>query len=233
MITRNCIIITLIAFLSAGVLLAADESLKDMKDKRSYCIGLDIGQNLKDGMFELNIDHLLSGIRDSYAGNDWKVTQEEMVQILSEFQQELQQKQMEMQQKAASDNMAAGKAFLDENAKKEGVKVTESGLQYKEITPGTGNKPTATDKVKVHYSGTLIDGTVFDSSIERGEPVVFGVNQVIPGWSEAIQLMNEGAKYQVFIPSDLAYGPRGAGQAIGPNATLIFDIELIKVNPEE
>jgi len=233
MITRNCIIVTLIVFLTAGVLFAADESLKDMKDKRSYCIGLDIGQNLKDGMFELNIDHLLSGIRDSYAGNDWKVTQDEMVQILSEFQQELQQKQMEMQQKAADDNKTAGKAFLDENVKKEGIKVTESGLQYKVVEPGTGSKPTATDKVKVHYSGTLIDGTVFDSSIERGEPVVFAVNQVIPGWSEAIQLMTEGAKYQVFIPSDLAYGPRGAGQVIGPNATLIFDIELIKVNPEE
>jgi FKBP-type peptidyl-prolyl cis-trans isomerase FklB len=233
MTTRNCIIVTLIAFLTAGVLLAADESLKDMKDKRSYCIGLDIGQNLKDGMFELNIDHLLNGIRDSYAGNDWKVTQDEMVQILTEFQQELQQKQMEIQQKAAAENMAAGKAFLDENAKKEGIKVTETGLQYKEVEPGTGSKPSATDKVKVHYHGTLIDGTVFDSSIDRGEPVVFAVNQVIPGWSEAIQLMSEGAKYQVFIPSELAYGANGAGQAIGPNAALIFDIELIKINPEE
>lgn len=230
---RFCIAVALIALFSASAAWAADETFPDLKTKRSYCVGLDIGQNLKDGMFDLEIEQVLEGIRDAYGNKERKITEEELISTLTAYQQELQQKHMEEQKKLADENLAAGKAFLEANAKKEGIVVTASGLQYKVIEPGTGTTPAATDKVKVHYRGTLIDGKEFDSSMSRGEPVTFAVNQVIPGWTEAIQLMKEGAKYQVFIPSDLAYGARGAGPDIGPNSTLIFEIELIKVNPEE
>lgn len=142
---------------------------------------------------------------------------------------------MEAEQRAAAEKMgevnaAAGKTFLDENGKRVEVKTTASGLQYEVLEEGTGKMPAATDSVTVHYTGKLIDGTVFDSSVERGEPATFGVTQVIPGWVEALQMMKEGAKWRLFIPSNLAYGPNGAGNVIGPNATLIFDVELIKVN---
>ncbi|MBN1878486.1 FKBP-type peptidyl-prolyl cis-trans isomerase [bacterium] len=230
---RIGLIIALIAFVLVAGVLAAEETFPDLKAKRSYCVGLDIGQNLKDGMFDLEIERVLEGIRDVYGDKEKKVSEEELVQTLTEYQQELQKQHNEMQQKLSEKNLADGKAFMEENAKKEGVVVTASGLQYKVLQTGSGATPGPTDKVEVHYRGTLIDGSEFDSSYTRGEPVTFSVNQVIPGWTEAVQLMKEGAKYQVVIPADLAYGPRGAGQAIGPNSTLVFDIELLKVNPEE
>ncbi len=230
---RNCLVVLIAVTLSAGFVLAADESFPDLKSKRSYCVGLDIGRNLKDGMFDLEIEQVLNGLRDAYGDKERKVTEEELIKTLTEYQQELQQKHMEEQQKLGEANLTQGKAFLDENAKKEGITVTATGLQYKVLEAGSGATPGPTDKVQVHYRGTLIDGTEFDSSYGRGEPVTFAVNQVIPGWTEAVQLMKEGAKFQIFVPSDLAYGPRGTGQAIGPNAALIFDIELLKVNPTE
>ena len=146
------------------------------------------------------------------------------------YQQELQQKQEQQLEELAQKNKDAGEAFLAENAEREGVETTESGLQYEVIEEGNGERPTAEDQVEVHYTGELINGEVFDSSRERGQTVTFGLNQVIPGWTEGLQLMSEGARYKLYIPSDLAYGP-GGNQAIGPNETLVFDVELIAVNP--
>jgi FKBP-type peptidyl-prolyl cis-trans isomerase FklB len=147
------------------------------------------------------------------------------------YQEELQSQQEQQYNELASQNLEAGEAFLAQNAEREGVETTESGLQYEVIEEGDGNNPTASDRVQVHYTGELINGDVFDSSRDRGQPVTFGLNQVIPGWTEGLQLMSEGARYKLYIPADLAYGP-GGNQAIGPNETLIFDVELLAVNPE-
>lgn len=209
----------------------ADDVFEDANAKQSYSVGLNIGSDLKENLPDLNIDHLLSGLRDAYTDSEWKISEEEFIEALTTFQQEQQAIQMERQQKLAMDNLRAGVEFMEENKNKDGVKVTDSGLQYKVIEEGTGESPGATDTVQVHYRGRTIDGNEFDSSYARGEPVVFAVDQVIPGWTEAVQLMKEGATYQVFIPSELGYGAQGAGNIIGPNATLIFDIELLKVNP--
>lgn len=218
-------------FILASILTVSGQGFTDKKDKQSYGIGLDVGKNFLDSSIEIDIESFFQGFRDAYTNQKRKLTEEELTQVLEEFSKELAEKRMEKQRKAAEDNKAAGKAFLDENAKKEGVKVTESGLQYKVIQEGTGKTPTMEDQVQVHYRGALIDGTEFDSSYSRGEPAVFGVKQVIPGWAEAIMLMKEGSKYNVVIPSDLAYGVNGAGGIIAPNSTLVFDIELIKINP--
>ncbi|MGB3976807.1 MAG: FKBP-type peptidyl-prolyl cis-trans isomerase [bacterium] len=229
--TFKKISLVLPVFILASILTVSGQGFTDKKDKQSYGIGLDVGKNFLDSSIEIDIESFFQGFRDAYTNQNRKLTEEELTQVLEEFSKELAEKRMEKQRKAAEDNKAAGKAFLDENAKKEGVKVTESGLQYKVIQEGTGKNPTAEDQVQVHYRGTLIDGTEFDSSYSRGEPAVFGVKQVIPGWTEAIMLMKEGSKYNVVIPSDLAYGVNGAGGVIAPNSTLVFDIELIKINP--
>ncbi len=229
--TFKKISLVLPVFILASILTVSGQGFTDKKDKQSYGIGLDVGKNFLDSSIEIDIESFFQGFRDAYTNQKRKLTEEELTQVLEEFSKELAEKRMEKQRKAAEDNKAAGKAFLDENAKKEGVKVTESGLQYKVIQEGTGKNPTMEDQVQVHYRGTLIDGTEFDSSYSRGEPAVFGVKQVIPGWAEAIMLMKEGSKYNVVIPSDLAYGVNGAGGVIAPNSTLVFDIELIKINP--
>lgn len=192
-------------------------------DKLSYALGLSMGQNFKhSGVKELNADDFASALKAVYSGEKPEFSYEEAQKVVNEFFTQLQAEQMRA-------NKELGKKFLEENAKQEGVKVTASGLQYKVIKAGTGMPPKATDKVTVHYTGRLIDGTVFDSSVERGEPATFGVNQVIPGWVEALQMMNEGAEWQLYIPSELAYGSQGAGQMILPDSTLIFDVKLIKV----
>ncbi|MCH5216417.1 MAG: FKBP-type peptidyl-prolyl cis-trans isomerase [Muribaculaceae bacterium] len=192
-------------------------------DKLSYALGLSMGQNFKhSGVKELNADDFASALKAVYSGAKPEFSYEEAQKVVNEFFTQLQAEQMRA-------NKELGKKFLEENAKQEGVKVTASGLQYKVIKAGTGMPPKATDKVTVHYTGRLIDGTVFDSSVERGEPATFGVNQVIPGWVEALQMMNEGAEWQLYIPSELAYGSQGAGQMILPDSTLIFDVKLIKV----
>lgn len=159
-----------------------------------------------------------------------KMTYDEAKLEIKNFFEALEAEQRAAAAKMGEVNEAAGKQFLDENGKRVEVKTTASGLQYEVINEGSGKQPTASDRVTVHYTGKLIDGTVFDSSVERGEPATFGVTQVIPGWVEALQMMKEGAKWRLFIPSNLAYGPNGAGNVIGPNSTLIFDVELIKVN---
>jgi len=172
---------------------------------------------------------LAKGLKDSYNGDNTLLTEDQARQAIEDFQKTLMAKKAETMQKLSEKNKADGEKFLAENAKKEGVKSLPSGLQYKEITPGMGKSPKATDTVTVHYKGTLIEGTEFDSSYKRGEPATFPVSGVIAGWTEALQLMKEGAKWQLFIPPNLAYGERGAGPDIGPNATLIFEVELITV----
>ncbi len=214
----------------AGASFAADApELKSDKEKISYSIGMDIGGNLKRGSVEVDPDLLARGLKDSYVGGKTLLTEDQARQAIADFQKTLAAKQAETMKILSEKNKADGEKFLEENAKKEGVKVLPSGLQYKEITPGQGKSPKIADNVTTHYKGTLIDGTEFDSSYRRGQPVTFPVSGVIAGWTEALQLMKEGAKWQLFVPSRLAYGERAAGQVIGPNATLVFEVELISV----
>ena len=192
-------------------------------DKISYAIGLSMGQNLMgSGVTSLEYADLAAGIKDVLEKNQPQISYQEAQQVLGKFFSELEQK-------IAGEAKAAGEAFLAENAKREGVKVTESGLQYEVIEATIGQKPKATDKVRVHYEGTLIDGTVFDSSYKRGESITFGLNQVIKGWTEGLQLMSIGSKYKLYIPYQLAYGERGAGANIPPYAALIFTVELLGI----
>lgn len=201
-------------------------------DRISYALGLSMGNNFRaSGINEINVDDFAQGVEAVFSGHEPKMTYDEAKQEIQTYFEALQARQEEAAKKAAEINEQAGKQFLTENGKRVEVQTTPSGLQYEILQEGNGPRPTDKDKVTVHYTGKLIDGTVFDSSVERGEPATFGVTQVIPGWVEALQLMNEGSKWRLFIPSQLAYGPHGAPQAgIGPNATLIFDVELIKVN---
>ena len=192
-------------------------------DKFSYAIGLGIGQNLLSmGARGINVEDFAQAISDVLNGNNTAITHNEAREIVNKYFEELEAKMN-------AENIEKGKAFLAENAKKEGVVTLPSGLQYEVIKEGNGKKPSATDRVKCHYEGTLIDGTLFDSSVKRGQPAVFGVNQVIKGWVEALQLMSEGAKWRLFIPSDLGYGAQGAGEMIPPHSTLVFEVELIEV----
>lgn len=193
-----------------------------MKDI-SYALGLSIASNLKNsGVEALDLEHFTSGLNAIMNNEQIRMSPDEANQILGDFFEG-------MQKKAEGNNSEAGKAFLAENKTKAGVIETPSGLQYSVITEGNGAKPTSKNKVTVHYTGTLLDGTVFDSSVARGEPATFGVTQVISGWVEGLQLMSKGAKYKFFIPSNLAYGAQGAGKSIGPNATLIFEVELLEI----
>lgn len=207
----------------------------DSEEKRvSYGMGIGLGQRIKQESFTIDADAFSQGVKDAIEGAEQLMTQEEIMQEMQAFQQQQIAKQQEEAGKAAEQNKLEGEAFLAENGAKDGVMTTESGLQYKVITAGTGAKPTATDTVEVHYAGTLIDGTEFDSSYTRGATVSFPVNGVIPGWTEALQLMSVGSKWQLFIPSVLAYGPGGTGGGpIGPNATLIFDVELVSIKGSE
>jgi FKBP-type peptidyl-prolyl cis-trans isomerase FklB len=196
--------------------------LKDQKEKISYSIGLNIGRkigsDLKRQSIDIDPNILAKGIQDALSGTNPLLSNDEIQETMVALQKEMSEKQKKR-----------GEAFLSENKKKDGVKTLPSGLQYRVIKAGTGKKPKLNDTVTVHYRGTLIDGTEFDSSFRRGQPVSFPVSGVIPGWTEALPLMQEGAKWQLFIPPDLAYGERGAGGLIGPNATLIFEVELISV----
>lgn len=192
-------------------------------DKISYAIGLSMGQNLLgSGVTKLEYNDLAEGIKDVLEKQQPKISYQEAQTILGKFFQELEEK-------IAGEQKAAGEKFLEENKKREGVKVTPSGLQYEVIESTIGQKPKATDTVKVHYEGTLIDGTVFDSSYKRGEPISFGLNQVIAGWTEGVQLMSVGSKYKLYIPYNLGYGAQGAGGSIPPYSALIFTVELLAI----
>ncbi|NLO70637.1 MAG: FKBP-type peptidyl-prolyl cis-trans isomerase [Porphyromonadaceae bacterium] len=192
-------------------------------DNISYALGLSLGNNLlSSGVSGLNVAELAAGIQDVLNKKQPKITYQEAQRLINSYFEDLQSKAQEK-------NISEGKAFLEENGKRAEVKTTSSGLQYEIITKGDGKTPKASDTVKVHYHGTLIDGTVFDSSVQRGKPATFGVTQVIQGWVEALQLMPVGSKWKLFIPSNLAYGAQGAGQQIGPHTTLVFEVELLGI----
>jgi len=226
-----------LAAVAAALLLAghavAEEApkLTDQKDKVSYSIGMDVGNNLKRQSIDVDVDLLARGMKDALAGGDTLLSPEEARETLIALQQELREKALERRKQDAERNRKEGEVFLAENGKKEGVVSLPSGLQYKILRSGDGSSPKATDTVETNYRGTLIDGTEFDSSYKRGQPAVFPVNGVIAGWTEALQLMKVGDKWQLFIPSDLAYGERGAGP-IEPYATLVFEVELLSITSE-
>ncbi|NBO38217.1 FKBP-type peptidyl-prolyl cis-trans isomerase [bacterium] len=204
--------------------------LQNQLQKVSYIIGLDIGRNLANQGIEIEAQALAAGVSDALSDADAKLTDSEIQTIMSAFQAEMEAKQAKFQAAESDKNTAEGKAFLEVNRMKEGVVVLPSGLQYREVKAGSGKSPKASDRVTTHYKGTLLDGSTFDSSYDRGEPATFPVNGVIAGWTEALQLMKEGAVWELFIPANLAYGARGAGGKIGPNATLVFTVELISVH---
>lgn len=215
-----------LCLLVMGMNLTLKSQEMTQEQKIWYAIGLAEGGNFKTFGFDFSQEHLLMGINDAFAGTE-KMTQDQMQETFMVLQ-EIMQKKMEKDTEIAKEK---GKTFLVENKKKEGVIETESGLQYKVIKMGTGVKPKGTDHVKVHYHGTLIDGTVFDSSVDRGEPIEFPLNQVIKGWTEGVQLMPVGSKFIFYIPSDLGYGDRDAGPTIKGGSTLIFEVELLDVTP--
>ncbi|MDB2362518.1 FKBP-type peptidyl-prolyl cis-trans isomerase [Flavobacteriales bacterium] len=192
-------------------------------EKVSYSLGVNVAKSVKSqGLESIDSDAIAKAFKDVFEGNTLEISEEEANIVLQDYFGKLANEKQKV-------NVEAGQKFLDENAKRDGVITTATGLQYEVLKEGSGDSPKETDNVTVHYHGTLIDGTVFDSSVDRGQPATFPVNGVIPGWVEALQLMNAGAKYKLFIPSNLAYGERGAGGAIGPNATLVFEVELISI----
>jgi FKBP-type peptidyl-prolyl cis-trans isomerase FklB len=204
--------------------------LANANDSLSYGIGMNIAQSFKQqGLNNVNTAAVARGLNDALKGSATQLTQDQAMAVMNAFMQKQYAAKQAESSKAAEGNKKIGMAFLAENKTKPGVVTTESGLQYSVEKEGTGAKPTPNDKVKVHYTGKLIDGKVFDSSVERGQPAEFGVTQVIKGWTEALQLMTVGSKYKLYIPSDLAYGDRGAGADIGPGATLVFDVELLDI----
>jgi FKBP-type peptidyl-prolyl cis-trans isomerase FklB len=222
-----------ILLLAGQVNAAENPVLKSQKDKISYIIGVDLGTNFRKQEIVIDPDILVRGVNDGISDAKPLLSEQEVRDTLAGFQAEMTAKQMELAQKRGAKNKKEGEAFLAENQKKEGVKTLPSGLQYKIMKPGAGTSPKLTDEVTVHYIGTLIDGTEFDSSARRGKPETLPVNGVIPGWTEALQLMQVGAKWQLFVPSNLAYAERGAGREIGPNAVIIFEIELISIQEKK
>jgi len=208
---------------------ASTEKLKTYSEKLSYVLGSDIGKSLKGLSAEIDLDIFRQGVEDSFKGKKLLLTPQQVIQIQREFSQKIQDERTQEIKALTEKNRKEGEVFLAENKKKKGVTTTASGLQYLILKQGDGPKPKATDRVKVHYRGTLIDGTEFDSSYQRGQPATFAANRVIAGWTEALQLMKVGSKYRLFIPANLAYGERGAGAQIGPNATLIFEVELLAI----
>lgn len=214
--------ITLVVSVLISFIALNAEELKNEKEKFSYSLGMDYGTRLQEFGEDLDINIFLEALKKSFENQKTKLTQQESQQFLQQYVQKMRKKEQDA-------NLEAGKEFLAQNKKEEGIKSTGSGLQYEVIKEGNGKKPKPTDKVKVHYKGSLIDGTVFDSSYQRGEPVSFQLNKVIPGWTEGLQLMPVGSKYKLYIPSELAYGERGAGQQIGPNEVLIFEVELLGI----
>ena len=209
---------------------AAPAALETDAQKFGYAIGVDLGKSLQPVKQDVDIAALKAGLDDAFAGTTPKLDDAAREEIKNTIARKMQERQQQERAAQADKAKQEGEAFLAENGKREGVKTTESGLQYEVLTEGKGSKPTAEDRVTVHYKGTLINGEEFDSSYSRGQPVTFPLANVIPGWTEGVQLMTEGSKYKFFIPANLAYGERGAGVKIGPNETLIFEVELISVD---
>ena len=227
---------TLLAMTMAGTMLVMPAAhaleLKTEDQKLSYSLGLVLGQKLQADLSTLDLEAFTAAISAVYEGKDPLMDEQQVGETMQAFQMKKMEEQRQEMAKLAQDNLEAGQKYLADNGKKKGVKTTASGLQYEELTAGTGKQPTAEDTVKVHSRGTLLDGTEFDSSYARNEPVSFPLNGVIPGWTEGLQLMKEGAKYRFFIPAKLGYGQIGSGDVIEPNSTLIFDVELIEVLPK-
>jgi FKBP-type peptidyl-prolyl cis-trans isomerase FklB len=227
---KKFIVVALMLSLGGGTILAQTKTApKTKKEKVSYSIGVNIGKNMKMQGLDIDQGFLTQGIKDGLNNSKITMSDKDMDETMKSFQQEMSTKMQAKQKIEGDKNKKEGEAFLEANKKKDGVITLPSGLQYKILKEGSGAKPTATQTVKCNYRGTLIDGKEFDSSYKRGEPTEFPVGQVIKGWTEALQLMPVGSKWQLFIPSNLAYGENGGGQMIGPNATLIFDIELISI----
>lgn len=219
----------IVALSSAAAVADETKKLESNVQKFSYAIGLQLGDNLRSqGILDLDVDAVALGIQDYLEGADLKLTPEDVQQAVAAYQQEMMEKRLAL----AKENREAGESFLEKNRKRDGVVVLESGVQYEVVEKGTGENPSETDVVTVHYRGYLLDGSEFDSSFSRGEPTELEVGQVIAGWQQTLQLMKVGAKWKVWIPSDLAYGLRGAGNKIGPNELLHFDIELIGINED-
>ena len=208
-------------------------SLDTDDQKTSYAMGYNMGSNFKEIYKDIHQDSLLRGIIDAISEKEPLISDDQITSILMELQQKVNQRKQVERKEVAEKNKIKGKEFMKKNARKSGIQVTATGLQYQVLKKGTGSKPKPSDRVKVHYRGTLIDGTEFDSSYKRNQPASFGLNEVIPGWTEALQLMNVGSKYLFYIPSELAYGDRGAGNVIGPNETLIFEVELLEILESE
>lgn len=222
------LLLSLFLLIPISNLLAGEKiELKDQKDRTSYSLGINVVQTLKNQSMDMNVEAFIQGIRDAFSEGEKLMTDQEVNETLKELQTRLTAKRNEQLKEIGDKNRKEGENFLEANKEKEGVITLPSGLQYKVLKEGDGDKPTYHDTVTVNYRGTLVDGTEFDSSYKRGQPAVFRVSGVIPGLSEALQLMTPGSKWQVFIPSDLAYGERGAGRIIEPNETLIFEVELI------
>jgi FKBP-type peptidyl-prolyl cis-trans isomerase FklB len=219
--------------LMVGLLVAnlsyAQDALTTQQEKLGYAIGMNIGQSMKKQDLEADADQIAAGLLASFKGDKTLLTVEEMAEILTAYQQEMQMKMVAEASAAAAENTKKAEEYLKANGAKDDVKTLPSGLQYKVITAGTGASPTAESTVEVHYKGTLVDGTEFDSSYKRGEPASFPVGGVIPGWTEALQLMKEGDKWELAIPPTLAYGERGAPPVIPPNSALVFEVELLKI----
>ncbi len=231
----SCVILIAVTFSIEGFCKeVTKEDLKTKRDKISYSMGLDIGQKLKQREFDLNTWILYKGIKDGFKGEKSLLSDEEMKMVMNAYLKEMQDKMQKKQKAQSGINKAEGEKFLASNKKKKGVKTTKSGLQYKVLRKGSGKKPKSTDSVSVHYEGKLINGTVFDSSYRRKQPFSTPLNRVIKGWIEGLQLMKEGSKFEFYIPSDLAYGPRGSSSGkIGPDSTLIFIVELLKIEKYE
>ena len=210
----------------------AEEAFQTKKEKLGYAIGMNIGLNMKQQQVEADADQIVAGLRAAFQGEETLLSEEEMGEILTAYQQEMQMKQLAEMAAQAAANAESAKAFLAENAQRDGVVTLDSGLQYKEVASGDGPTPSADSQVKVNYRGTLIDGTEFDSSYKRGEPATFPVGGVIPGWTEALQLMQVGDKWELAIPPELAYGERGAPPVIPPNSALLFEVELLEIVQE-
>ncbi len=229
MIKRLSTVVGMTTLLLGSSVIASDVKMTDDKQKASYTIGIQLGSQLIVSKDDLDLDLLMLGVKDAFAGTEPRITQAEMQQAIKAYTENKQKHEQKLMAEYAVTNLATGQAFLAENKTKPGVKTLASGLQYKVIKAGTGATPKLTDTVVTHYEGTLLSGQVFDSSYERGEPVSFPINGVIKGWTQALQMMKVGAKWQLFIPADLAYGERGGGGKIGPNQTLIFDVELLDI----
>jgi FKBP-type peptidyl-prolyl cis-trans isomerase len=218
-----------IALASCGDNVAPKKQVTTFEERSSYAIGQNVGGSLKATNMTIDIPSFVQGLRDTLEGKKALLTAEEMTAVMQEFSTKARDAEMKKREEQGAKNLEEGKAFLETNKARTGVVTTASGLQYEVVTQGTGPKPKKTDRVSVNYRGTLIDGTEFDSSYTRGQPATFQLDAVIPGWTEALQLMPVGSKYKIFLPSELAYGDRGAGGQIGPNAALVFEVELLSI----